>query len=163
MDISEAETGAMKLKLTEFPLADLLNQVAEVYRYLAEEKRIALALACPDDLPINGDRGRLGRVVANLIDNAIKYTPEGGRVTVNVTRRNEEIAITVTDTGIGIAPEELPRIWERLYRIDPSRHERGLGLGLTLVKAIVQAHHGRITVDSLVGHGSTFTLHFPAR
>jgi signal transduction histidine kinase len=163
IDISEAETGAMRLKLTSFSLADLLRQVEEVYRYLAEEKRIVLTVACPDDLQIIGDRSRLGRVLANLMDNAIKYTPESGKVAVTADLLDSEISVTVKDTGIGIAQMELSRIWDRLYRIDPSRHERGLGLGLTLVKAIVQAHHGRITVHSQVGQGSTFTLHLPAR
>jgi signal transduction histidine kinase len=162
MDISEAETGAMKLKLTEFRPAELLAQVAEVYRYLAEEKRIALTCSCPEDLHMTGDRSRLGRVLANLMDNAIKYTPAGGQVTIQAALIAQELVITVKDTGIGIAREELPRIWERLYRVDPSRHGLGLGLGLTLVKAIVHAHQGRITVDSQTGQGSVFTLYLPA-
>jgi signal transduction histidine kinase len=97
----------------------------------------------------------------NLLDNAIKYTPRGGRVDITAQERVKEVSILVRDSGIGIAAEEIPHIWERLYRSDKSRAERGLGLGLSLVKAIVQAHGGRMEVDSQLGGGSTFRLTLP--
>jgi signal transduction histidine kinase len=161
MDISEAETGAMKLAVADFVLADLLSEVEAVYRYLAEEKEIALTINCRPDIRMKGDRSRLGRVFANVIDNAIKYTPRGGQVSVNAARQDSEITVAVKDTGVGIASNDLPRIWERLYRADVSRQERGLGLGLALVHAIVSAHNGRVTVQSEPQKGSTFTLSFP--
>jgi signal transduction histidine kinase len=104
----------------------------------------------------------LRQAIANLVDNAIKYTPRGGRVTVTVARAGGDAIVRVTDTGEGIAPEAVPRIWDRLYRAEPSRARPGLGLGLSLVKAIVFAHGGRITVSTEPGHGSTFTLILPS-
>ena len=101
---------------------------------------------------------------ANLLDNAIKYTAAGGRVTLSVERRPpSDVAVTVADSGIGIASDELPRIWDRLYRGDRSRSERGLGLGLSLVKAFVRAHGGRVEVASEPGAGSRFTVVLPTQ
>jgi signal transduction histidine kinase len=97
-------------------------------------------------------------VFANLLDNAIKYTPEGGKVTIRGTSGNGKARMEFVDNGIGIAPEEQPRIWERLYRTDKSRSQRGLGLGLSLVKAMVEAHGGIVSVQSAAGTGSTFAV-----
>ncbi len=112
-------------------------------------------------LSVTGDRDRLRQVLANLVDNAIKYTPPGGRVTVSAAADGDSIRIEVADTGIGIAAHDLPRIWERLYRGDHSRAERGLGLGLSLVRAIVRAHGGTVDVKTELGRGSTFTIRLP--
>jgi signal transduction histidine kinase len=114
-------------------------------------------------LTVAADRDRLRQVLANLVDNAVKYTPRGGRVDVRARRDGTEALIEVADTGIGIADHDLPRIWERLYRGDQSRAERGLGLGLSLVRAIVAAHNGTVEVRSSPGHGSTFSLRLPVR
>jgi signal transduction histidine kinase len=108
-----------------------------------------------------GDRVRLEQVAANLVDNAIKYTPRGGRVTLELSERPGYSALLVRDTGAGIPPDELPHIWDRLFRGDRSRAERGLGLGLSLVKAIVEAHRGSVSVSSRVGEGSTFEIVLP--
>ena len=101
-------------------------------------------------------------MTANLIDNAVKYTPAGGRVVVDVDTADGRALLRVHDTGAGIDPAELPRIWDRLFRGDRSRTERGLGLGLSLVKAVVEAHGGRVDVTSAPGRGSTFTVSLPA-
>jgi signal transduction histidine kinase len=101
-------------------------------------------------------------VVANLLDNAIKYTPSGGWVEVEAALAGAEAVLTVRDTGVGIPTDELPRIWERLYRGDASRSERGLGLGLSLVKAIVEAHGGRVDATSVPGQGSAFIVKLPS-
>ena len=110
---------------------------------------------------MNGDRTRLEQVAANLLDNAVKYTPPGGRVEVDVQREGADAILRVRDTGPGIPPDELPRIWTRLFRGDSSRAERGLGLGLSLVKAIVEAHGGTVAVESEPGKGSTFIVSLP--
>jgi signal transduction histidine kinase len=101
-------------------------------------------------------------VFANLLDNAIKYSGEGGAVRIDIRRETEAAVVTVSDTGSGIAAEHLPRIWERLYRADSSRSSRGLGLGLSLVKAYVHAHGGTVEATSEPGRGSVFTVRLPA-
>jgi signal transduction histidine kinase len=161
MDISEAETGVVKLHLQPVALRPLLGEVVELYEDVAETKRISVALEPGDDAVVNGAPDRLRQVFANLLDNAIKYTPEGGAVRISVTREQGTAVISVADTGTGIAAEHLPRIWERLYRADASRSERGLGLGLSLVKAYVTAHGGTVDAVSEVGRGSTFTVRLP--
>jgi len=161
MDISEAETGLMKLELQLFPLAALVGEVVELFEFVAEEKTIAVQAAIPPGLLASADRNRLRQVLVNLLDNALKYTPEGGRVGISAEPGAGGVAIVVQDSGAGIPEDEIPRIWERLYRGDKSRAQRGLGLGLSLVRAIVQAHGGRIELQSSVGQGSTFTIHLP--
>ncbi len=161
MDISEAETGAMKLQVESIDLAQLLHDSAELYSDLADEKGLHLEVQAPEGLTIAADRNRMRQVLANLADNAVKYTAPGGRILLEARDAGAEAEIVVTDTGAGIGPDDLPRIWDRLYRGDRSRSERGLGLGLSLVKAIVEAHKGRVEVASSPGRGSTFTLHLP--
>jgi signal transduction histidine kinase len=162
MDISEAETGVLALKREPVPLRALLGEVAELYEDVAEAKHVSVTLEPGAEATVQGARDRLRQVFANLLDNAIKYTAEGGAVRITVSRDNGTAAILVADTGCGIAPEHLPRIWERLYRADASRSERGLGLGLSLVKAYVAAHGGTVEATSNVGHGSVFTVKLPA-
>ena len=177
MDISEVETGAMKLNLTRVDVAKLARDLTEFYAEVAEERGIALALTAVKagaGCEILADENRLRQAVANLLDNAVKYTPAGGWVKVGVTRFAEgparfnresaaRVEVSVRDSGIGIAEEDIPRVWERLYRGDKSRSQRGLGLGLSLVRAIAQAHGGECRVRSMVGEGSEFTLVVPVR
>jgi len=161
MDISEAETGVLALRREDVSLRALLGEVVELYEDLAETKRVAVTLEPGAELTVSGARDRLRQVFANLLDNAIKYTPESGTVRIAAWRDGDAALVTVTDTGTGIGPEHLPRIWDRLYRADPSRSERGLGLGLSLVKAYVAAHGGTVEAHSAPGHGSTFTVRLP--
>lgn len=163
MDISEAETGAMRLTPDRVRLAVLVDETMDLYRDSGEERGIALASTVDPAIELVADRTRLRRVIANLLDNAIKYTGEGGRVDVEATADAEHVTLRVRDTGQGIAPDDLPRIWERLYRADASRSERGLGLGLSLVKAIVESHGGSVSVVSELGRGSTFSIVLPVR
>ena len=162
MDISEAETGVVQLKREPASLRDLLAEAVELYADVAEDKGVTVTLASGDDITIAAAADRMRQVFANLLDNAIKYTPRGGQVTVHARREDHTAVVTVTDTGVGIAAEHLPRIWDRLYRADPSRSERGLGLGLSLVKAYVEAHGGTVVASSAPGSGSTFTVRLPA-
>ena len=119
---------------------------------------MTLAANADGDVRVSVDRTRLEKVAANLLDNAVKYTPAGGRVEVSASREGDRAVLRVSDTGMGIPADEQPRIWDRLFRGDQSRAERGLGLGLSLVKAVVEAHGGAVSVESQLGHGSTFTV-----
>jgi signal transduction histidine kinase len=161
LDIAEAETGAMKLDASLVDIKRLVAEVLEVYGDVADEKKIALNFTCPDDLHLTADQSRMRQAIGNLVDNAIKYTGDGGTVEVNVQPQDGRIVISVKDSGIGIEPEEIPRIWDRLYRGEKSRSQRGLGLGLSFVRAIVQAHRGKIVVLSQPGRGSTFLVSVP--
>lgn len=161
MDISEADTGIMKLEKTEVKVADLVTTVIGLYEMVAEDKQIKVTASIPGTVHCFADRRRLQQVLANLLDNALKYTANGGTVEFSAEEGDRETIITVRDTGMGIAAGEIPRIWERLYRGDKSRSERGLGLGLSLVKAIMQAHGGGVDVQSEPGKGSTFRVRLP--
>jgi signal transduction histidine kinase len=162
MDISEAETGVMRLSLEAVDVGAILKDVHDLYADLADDKDVTVRVEAAEGLRVMADRNRLRQVVANLIDNAVKYTPGGGHVVVRAAAAGAEVAIDVEDTGPGIPADDLPRIWDRLYRGDRSRSARGLGLGLSLVRAIVSAHQGRADVVSEPGHGATFTIHLPA-
>jgi signal transduction histidine kinase len=161
MDISEAETGTMKLHIETISLPELIQSVVDLYEIIAEEKKITIRTTVPEGLQFQADRSRIQQALANLLDNAIKYTPPGGQVEINASQKDQDVVIRVKDTGIGISSEDLPRIWERLYRGDKSRSQKGLGLGLALVKAVVQAHHGKAEVSSEPGAGSEFTIRLP--
>lgn len=161
MDVSEAETGAMKLNLEEMNVAPVIGDVVDLYGYVAEEKGVTVHAGFPDELYLTADRSRIRQVLANLLDNAIKYTPSGGRIDIEASRGEKEVEITVKDTGIGISDDELDNIWDRLYRGDKSRSERGLGLGLSLVRAVVGAHRGHVEVLSKPGAGSVFSVYLP--
>ena len=162
MDISEAETGTMTLTRSQVDLARLAAEVTAVYEDSAEDAGMTLTSRVPDHLVVNADRDRLRQALANLVDNAIKYTPSGGSVDVEASHDEAAVSISVRDTGAGIPEHEIPRIWDRLYRGDQSRTTRGLGLGLSLVRASVEAQGGTVTVDSRPGRGSTFTITLPA-
>jgi signal transduction histidine kinase len=157
MDISEAESGTMQLRRESLALRDIVERAVDLYKDVAEAKGVALESSA-DDVPVSGDRTRLEQVAANLIDNAVKYTPPGGRVEVRAGREGGDAVLRISDTGPGIPTAELPRIWDRLFRGDSSRTERGLGLGLSLVKAIVEAHGGSVQAASDPGKGSIFTV-----
>jgi signal transduction histidine kinase len=161
MDITEAESGVMHLNREPTSIAALLDNVIDVYQLIAEEKRMVVAADLDPACTAAVDPVRMRQAFANLLDNALKYTSEGGTVTVTCGLEEPRVIVRFSDTGIGISPEEQPRIWARLYRGDKSRTQRGLGLGLSLVKAIVEAHHGSVSVRSELGVGSVFTVSLP--
>jgi len=161
LDIAEARSGTLALHMTPVDIGSVAAEVVELYADAAQAKGVSLAQETGTAVAVPGDGARLRQVIANLVDNAIKYTPAGGRVVVGLARNGEYATVTVRDTGAGIEPEDLPRIWERLYRGDRSRSSRGLGLGLSVVKAFVEAHGGRVTVQSSREAGTVFTVHLP--
>jgi signal transduction histidine kinase len=161
MDVAEAEAGMMKLARERVDLRSLLGEVVELYQYVAEEKHISIKTENGDPCEAWVDPARMRQVFANLLDNAVKYTPDGGAVTVRAAKNPAEVVVSVTDNGIGIPIEEQGKIWERLYRGDKSRSQRGLGLGLSLVKAIVEAHGGQVFVRSEPEKGSEFSVVLP--
>ncbi len=163
MDISEAETGVMRLRLEKINLSNLIEDVVDLYRYVAEDRNIAIYIKTPGEFFLTADHNRMRQVIANLLDNAIKYTPAGGRVDVEASQKGDHVVVRVEDTGIGISEEELPKIWGRLYRSEQSRSERGLGLGLSLVKAVVHAHNGYVEVYSKPDRGSRFIIYLPIK
>lgn len=161
MDISEAETGVMTLNKAEKPLKALIFPIHDLYQVVAETRQITLTLDIPEDLTIIADPPRISQAIANLLDNAVKFCPDKGTVHTEAFNQNDRLIIRIHDSGMGIPEQEIERIWDRLYRGDQSRSQKGLGLGLSLVKAIVHAHEGQISVSSQPGHGSVFTISLP--
>jgi heavy metal sensor kinase len=161
MDISEAEHGVMRLQKQPVELGELLADMIELYAYTAEAKGVRLSLRASEPVTVSVDLNRMRQAVANLLDNAVKYTGSGGDVSVEFRREEQAAVFEVRDTGMGIPPEELGHIWERLFRGDRSRSQPGLGLGLGLVRAIVLAHGGKVDVQSRVAEGSRFTVYLP--
>jgi signal transduction histidine kinase len=161
MEISEAEAGMLKLEKTACDLGQLARSAGGLYDEIAAEKQITLRLEIADT-PVLADPTRLRQALANLIDNAIKYTPPGGSVHITTARRENEAVFTITDTGPGVPEQEQPRIWERLYRGDQSRSQSGLGLGLSLVRAIIEAHGGRVSMRNAPGGGALFEAALPS-
>ena len=161
LDIAEAESGAAKLKLVDIDLVELINDALELFQSVAEDKAIILNADLPKQCRIRGDRQRLQRVVASLLDNALKYTAAGGRVTLVLINEKGQIKLSIKDTGIGMSADETTRIFERFYRCDQSRTQHGNGLGLNLALAFVHAHSGDISVESAPKQGSNFTVTLP--
>jgi signal transduction histidine kinase len=158
MDIAEAEAGTLRIDRQLINISTLIERIVDMYQFVAEEKIVQIQMDVPRECYTAVDPERISQAVANLLDNAIKFTPSGGEVRIEVCQIEDKINIKIRDQGNGISPEELPRIWERLYRSDQSRSQKGLGLGLNLVKAIIDAHNGHVDVQSEPGKGSTFNV-----
>jgi heavy metal sensor kinase len=163
--LARAESGDIRLEQESVDLSALIDELVHDMQPVSSAKEVDLGSNVQPDIRLTGDHGWLERMLLNLIDNAIKFTPEGGKVDVQLTREDNSAVIRVADTGPGIAPEALPHIFDRFFRADPSRSRdvEGAGLGLTLVHWIVEQHHGSIDVDSRPGSGSIFTVRLPLK
>lgn len=164
-DLALAEAGQIHLQRETVDLADLAGRAVEGFRAQAVEQEVALVAELSPDLPlISGDKQRLSQVLLNLLSNALRHTPPGGRIVISVRPEPAGLLVSVADTGRGIPPEDLPHVFERFYRADKSRARSsgGSGLGLAIARQIVEAHGGRIWVESWVGVGSTFSVALPS-
>lgn len=162
--ISKTESGASRLHRETVDLKKLLERASELFRMPAEQKRQTLLLELPaEPVFLSADPARLQQLIANLVDNALKFTSENGSIVIRLTESAEEILLSVSDTGCGIPPEECKKVFKRFYRADTSRNLPGNGLGLAMVRAIATVHGGFVSLSSEVGKGSTFTVHFPKR
>jgi two-component system phosphate regulon sensor histidine kinase PhoR len=162
--LSEMESPDRILNRTPLDLGAVLSSAVEALRPLAQSKHLTLQMEIATQLPaVSGDSQKVHQVVVNLLNNAISYTQEGGRIAVGIQPVNGGVEVSVTDNGIGIPPEHLSRIFERFYRVDKSRsrEEGGTGLGLSIVKHIVEAHGGWVGVESHPGKGSRFYFFLP--
>nr|BFD68474.1 hypothetical protein HAGR004_34960 [Bdellovibrio sp. HAGR004] len=159
-DITEAENRSKRLKLEKKFISDLVKEIMSLYEMAFEEKDIKVIQKLDHHDWAMVDAKLISRVIANLLDNAHKYTPSGGQVTIETINQTENVIIRVTDTGPGISADEHGMIWQKLYRSDKSRSEYGMGLGLTFVKAVVEAHDGKVSVRSPVkdGKGTEFEV-----
>jgi len=163
MTLSRLDSGELKLERSWFDLAGLCQETVEQMRLLAEDKAIQLECSVPEKVAVNADPLRLRQILINLIDNAIKYTPFGGRVSITMACSTNWAIIEVADTGLGIPAEALPYIFDRFYRVDKSRSRAlgGSGLGLAIAKSICELHGGRINVESRVDQGTRFCVEIP--
>jgi heavy metal sensor kinase len=161
--ISRLEAGEARKQLERLDFAELARSTADQMRLLAEEKNIHLDCNGAEHVEVDADPARLKQVVVNLLDNAIKYTPERGRVSISVAKQDSRAVLEIGDNGIGISAEDLPHVFERFYRADKARSRQmgGTGLGLSIVRSICLAHGGRVTVNSTEGRGSLFRVELP--
>lgn len=163
--LSLADAGELKLMRQPIAPREILEQVAQSFEPIAEEEQVTLQMIPDDSLPnVQIDRERIVQVLANLVSNALRYTPPGGKVTLQAHKRGDSVQIVVSDTGTGIEADKLPNIFERFYRVEESRHQNQgeSGLGLAIAKSLVEAHQGTITAESRVGAGTSIIITLPA-
>ncbi len=161
LDIAEVEAGINGAEITDLNVTELIHDACDLFRPVVNEKKINLSKDVPEKLIFLGDRRKLQRILSNLLDNAIKYTPEGGAVSISAKADERRITIVFEDTGEGISETDMPHIFERFYKCDRSRSMGGVGLGLSLVKAFTESMNGRINVISTVNKGTRFTVELP--
>ncbi|MDH4292086.1 MAG: ATP-binding protein, partial [Dehalococcoidia bacterium] len=160
LTLARADAGKEQWNFTEVNLGKLISNLSTDIEVLCQEKGLSFQLGQAQDLVVKGDEARLRELFMNLLDNAIRYTPSPGTISVSLHREGQMAVVAITDTGIGIPAEDIPFIFERFYRVDKSRSrvEGGSGLGLAISRHIAEAHEGKIEVESQVGSGSTFSV-----
>jgi signal transduction histidine kinase len=161
-DITEVESGLQNLKKEKIDLYTICQDIVDLYEIVAEQKEIKIIFKADIGYFVSVDKKKLRQSVANLMDNAIKYSPNNTVIKLSLSRRNNYVLVSIKDQGIGILESELPLIWKRLYRGEKGRSEKGIGLGLSLVKSIIEAHHGEVSVEQNTDQGSTFIIHLPS-
>ena len=164
LSLSKMESGNLQLARVPCALYPIAQRVLEGLHKQVLAKKLVVKNAIPENFPsVFADADRMAQVMLNLIDNAVKYTPSGGTITISCEDQERLVQVQVTDTGIGIPTEDIPRVFERFYRVDKARSRDlgGTGLGLSIVKHLVQAHQGEVFVSSHVGQGSTFSFTIP--
>jgi len=161
LDFRKVQNGKMELRLSDFNLAESMKQWIKLFSVSAQKKHIAISMNAPDAVMLRADQDKIERICYNLLSNALKYTSEGGEITLTAKEENGRVMISVADNGCGISSDELPYIFDRFYQAKNAG--RGTGIGLAIVKAFTELHHGEVSATSIEGKGSTFTIHIPVR
>ena len=161
LDFRKVQNGKMELRLSDFNLSESMKQWIMLFSASAQKKHIAISMNAPDTVMLRADQDKIERICYNLLSNALKYTSEGGEITLTAKEENGRVMISVADNGCGISSDELPYIFDRFYQAKNAG--RGTGIGLAIVKAFTELHHGEVSATSVEGKGSTFTIHIPVR
>ena len=161
LDFRKVQNGKMELRLSDFNLTESMKQWIMLFSASAQKKHIAISMDAPDTIMLRADQDKIERICYNLLSNALKYTSEGGKITLTAKEENGRVMISVADNGCGISSDELPYIFDRFYQAKNAG--RGTGIGLAIVKAFTELHHGEVSATSIEGKGSTFTIHIPVR
>ena len=161
LDFRKVQNGKMELRLSDFNLAESMKQWIKLFSVSAQKKHIAISMDAPDTIMLRADQDKIERICYNLLSNALKYTSEGGEITLTAKEEGGRVMISVADNGCGISSDELPYIFDRFYQAKNAG--RGTGIGLAIVKAFTELHHGEVSATSIEGKGSTFTIHIPVR
>ena len=159
LELSSLESGQMPVHLAPVSITDLLDEIVERFHFVASSKGIELICHSREGLPyVMGEQRRLEQVFTNFVENALRFTPNGGKITLKAQRESDRVIVSVSDTGVGIPREHLPHVFERFYKVDRSRRDHGTGLGLAISKHLVQALGGDISATSVEGEGSEFRV-----
>ena len=161
LDFRKVQNGKMELRLSDFNLAESMKQWIMLFSVSAQKKHIAISMDAPDTIMLRADQDKIERICYNLLSNALKYTSEGGEISLMAKEEDGRVMISVADNGCGISSDELPYIFDRFYQAKNAG--RGTGIGLAIVKAFTELHHGEVSATSIEGKGSTFTIHIPVR
>ena len=161
LDFRKVQNGKMELRLSDFNLAESMKQWIKLFSVSAQKKHITISMDAPDTIMLRADQDKIERICYNLLSNALKYTSEGGEISLMAKEEGGRVMISVADNGCGISSDELPYIFDRFYQAKNAG--RGTGIGLAIVKAFTELHHGEVSATSIEGKGSTFTIHIPVR
>jgi len=163
--LARSDAGKEQLNFEDVELKELITQLSTNVEALAADKGIKFSVDAPENLLVYGDKVKIRQLFINILENAVRYTPEGGYISVSILKKDKNAVIAISDTGIGIPAEHLPHIFERFYRVDKarSRADGGVGLGLAIAKYIADSHNGKIEVASQIGKGTTFTITLPLK